>query len=71
MTSEGNSHVYAASYPYWTARLATGITLAVGDLRCKQEHLARVQLEELMRDFLRSPLPSSELKRALREDLKR
>ena len=67
MTSEGNIHAYELTYPYWVARLATGITLAVGDLRQKHEHLARVQLEQLMREFLASPLPSSELKRSLSE----
>ena len=72
MTTEGNMSGYENTYPYWTARLATGVALALGDLRRKHhEHLARVQLEALLSAFLASTVAGAELKRSLREELKR
>ena len=46
---------YELTYPYWMARLATGITLAVVDLRQRHEHLARLHLEALMRESCGRP----------------
>ena len=61
---------YSTTYPYWCARLATGVALAVVDMRQKHDYLARRHLEVLLREFLASGVPSDELKRGLRQDLK-
>jgi hypothetical protein len=65
-----NSHAYELTYTYWCARLATGVTLASGDLRVKHDHLARTHLEGLLREVLASPVPGDDLKRSLHDELR-
>jgi hypothetical protein len=56
---------------YWLGRLSRTITLAVVDLRDDHPRIAREHLQETIREFLRSPVPSEELKTDLRGDLRR
>jgi len=56
---------------FWLGRLSRSITLAVGDLRDDRPRVAREHLQATIREFLRSPVASEELKATLRGDLRR
>ena len=62
---------YNAEPHFWTGRVSRSITLAVADLRDKRPEVAREHLNATIREFLRSPVASEELKDTLRGDLRR
>jgi len=63
-------HPYNDQPHFWIGRMSKAITLAVADLRLHRENVAREHLQDLIRDFLRSPVASDELRATLRDDLR-
>ena len=59
----------ARSDPYWVGRLSMTIALALRDV--EKPRYVRDDLRAALEDFLRSPLPSGELKASLREEMRR
>lgn len=57
----------ARSDHYWVGSLSMSVALA---LKAEQPEARRI-LKRVLDDFLRSPLPSSELRSILRQEMKR
>jgi len=66
----GNGHVVEGAH-FWIGRLSRSTTLALADMRDKRPYVAREHLNATIRDFLRSPIVSDELRQRLRGDLRR
>jgi hypothetical protein len=65
-----NVENYHAEPHFWIGRLSRSITLALADLGDDRPRAAREHLKATIDEFLRSPVPSDELKRDLNGDLR-
>ena len=66
-----NGKEYYAEPHLWIGRLSRSITLALADLRNDRPRVAQKHLQDTIREFLRSAVPSEGLKADLRGDLRR
>jgi hypothetical protein len=60
----------ARSDPYWVGSLSASAAAAYSALKRNDPATARHQLKHTLDDFLRSPLPSEELRSMLREEMR-
>jgi len=66
----GNGYIVEGPH-FWLGRLSRSITLALVDMRDSRPRVAQEHLNATIREFLRSPVASEELKDTLRGDLRR
>lgn len=62
---------YRESDAYWVGSLAMTCALAYRDLRRNERAAAQENLKRVLEDFLRSPVPVAEVRRTLREEMRR
>lgn len=63
------THPLAGHDAFWVGRFSTAVAMAVPRIKTRPDDVAE-DLKRTLDEFLRSPLPSADLKRSLKEDLR-